>query len=197
MTSVEQFEHPLILGGHIRVYEQENPNNVLFSQKNVIALNTKFLFARLMAASTEPRYGVWGLAVGAGAPDWPDTNQPDPKATQQTIVTPILRKRLSSVRFVDTDLNVIANSGFSNIVDFQTILNATTDSIGNPIRELGLVGGGSASGVTDLAVAPFFDSSTQNGINTVNSAILLNYKTLPPLILPAGVNFIFSWVLTF
>ena len=184
-----------VVGGHIRVFEQDNPSNILLSEKNVICLSTKYLFARLMKDAAEPGYGVWGLAVGAGAPDWPANNQPDALPTQQHIITPLLRKPCSFVRFVDTSLNQISNNGFSNMVDFQTILNATTDNIGTPIRELGLIGGG--TGATDPATAPFFNSSTQGGIDTVSNITLINYKTLPPLKLPEGINFIFSWVLTF
>jgi hypothetical protein len=185
-----------IAKGHIRVFERDNPTNVLFEEHNVICLNTKYLFARLMMNSSEPAEGVWGLAVGAGSPDWPANNQPDALPTQQQIITPIIRKRCTWKRFVDTELNTIANSGYSNMVDFQTVLNATTDNIGTPIRELGLIGGG--NGVMDhWDTADMFDSSTQGGKNTVVNPVLINYKTLPPLKLPEGINFIFSWVLTF
>lgn len=190
MNLNEQFPR-IMLSGHIRVFEQNNPKNVLLSEKNVITLSTKFLFARLMANSTEPQNGVWGLAVGAGAPDWPANNQPDALASQQRIITPLLRKKCSSQRFVGLDLNTVPNNGFSNMVDFQTILNATTDGIATPIRELGLIGGGVAG--TNMYTAPFFDSAS---INTVDSVVLINYKTLPPLKLPEGVNFIMSWVLS-
>lgn len=191
MNLNEQFP-PVIAQGYIRVFEQDNPSNILFSGKNVITLNTKYLFARLMANSVEPQNGVWGLALGAGAPDWPDNNQPDALASQQSIVTPLLRKKCSSQRFVDLNLNTVVNNGFSNMVDFQTILNATTDGIATPIRELGLIGGGISS--TNMYTAPFFNSAS---VNTVNSVVLINYKTLPPLKLPEGVNFVMSWVLTF
>ena len=148
-----------------------------------------------MANSKEPLFGVWGLAIGAGAPDWPANNQPDGLPTQQQIVTPILRKPIHWARFVDSNLNVIADGGYSNMVDFQTILNASTDNIGTPIREIGLIGGGTTG--TNLQTAVPFDSSTQAGINTIDSALLINYKTLPPLALPAGVGFVMSWILTF
>lgn len=193
MNLTEHFD-PFIKKGHIKVFEQDNPENVLFEDKNVICLNTKYLFARLLANSLEPQNGVWGLAVGAGAPDWPANNQPDALASQQRIITPLLRKKCSSQRFVGLDLNTVANNGFSNMVDFQTILNATTDAIATPIRELGLIAGGTADPVTNMYTAPFFDSAS---INTVNSVVLINYKTLPPLKLPEGINFIFSWILTF
>jgi hypothetical protein len=181
------------LKGHIRVFEEGNPSNMLFEDKNVICLNTKYLFARLMADSAEPRFGIWGLALGAGAPDWPANNQPDALASQQSIITPLLRKK-ATARFVGLDLNTIPDNGFSNMVDFQTIVNATTDGLTTPIRELGLIGGGSATDSTNMATAPFFDTVD---VNVVDSVILINYKTLPPLKLPEGINIIFSWILTF
>ena len=180
--------------GYIRVFEEANPGNIIFEEHNVICLNTQYLFARMMANISDPVAGVWGLAIGAGAPDWPLNNQPDALPTQQNIITPILRKPCRYIQFVDQNLNVIPGSGYSNIVDFQTVLNATTDSINTPIRELGLIGGGSSASSTNLQVAPFFSNATPNLTDT---AILVNYKTLPPLVLPAGINFIMSWVLTF
>lgn len=188
-----------IIKGHIRVYEQANPKNIIFEEDNVICSNTKYLFARMMAASGDspvwPGFGVWGLAVGAGGPDWPINTQPDALNTQQSILTPILRKRLSSVNYVDSSLNIIVDSGYSNIVDFQTVLNATSDNIGTPIREIGLIAGGDIG--TDMMAAPFFDSTNQTTINTIDSVVLVNYKTLPPLKLPEGISFVWSWVLTF
>jgi hypothetical protein len=183
--------------GYIRVFEEANPSNTIFAEHNTVCLNTQYLFARMMANISDPVAGVWGLAIGAGAPDWPLNNQPDALPTQQNIITPILRKPCSYIQFVDENLNVIPNEGYSNIVDFQTILNATTDSINTPIRELGLIGGGSTASSTTLGAAPFFNNATQASINDTNTAILINYKTLPPLVLPAGINFIMSWVLQF
>lgn len=183
-----------LCSGRIRVFEQNNPNNILFDQKNVITLNTKYLFARLLSTfntAVIPAHGVWGLAVGAGAPDWPDTNQPA-TADQTGIITELKRKRLQSVRFVDVDLNPLPTDQLSNRVDFQTVLNATTDSIETPIRELGLIGGGTSG--TDMLTAPYFSRSTPSEIDSV---VLINYKTLPPLRLPDGINFIFSWILEF
>jgi hypothetical protein len=33
--------------------------------------------------------------------------------------------------------------------------------------------------------------------HALDTVVLINYKTLPPLPLPPGINLIFSWVLTF
>ena len=99
---------------------------------------------------------------------------------------------------MDSNLNVIPNGGYSNMVDFQTVLNSVNDNINTPIRELGLIGGGKTGGLDlGLKATPFFNSSSQDNINKTDTALLINYKTLPPLVLPAGINFIFSWVLTF
>lgn len=187
-----------IAHGHLRVYEKDHPERVFYEHKNTICLNSGYLFARLLAATAGdtaiwPESGVWGLALGAGAPDWPANSQPDALPTQQAIVTPLLRKRLSSIRYVDTDLNPIPNNGYSKILDVQTIVNATTDNLTLPIRELGLIGGGDGS--TDFLNTAFFDSSNQTGINTVTHPILLNYLTTPPMKLPDGITFIFSWIL--
>lgn len=186
---------PTICRGTLRVYQQSDPSAVLFEKKNVITTNTKFLFARLMSdfiPSASPSYGVWGLAVGAGHPNWPDTNYPSPEATQWNIITELKRKRLNTVRFVDADLNPLPSGQYSNIVDFQTVLNATNDAIETPIRELALIGGGTTG--TDMLTAPFFNESTPSELDSV---VMINYLTLPPLRLPDGINFIFSWILEF
>jgi hypothetical protein len=79
-------------------------------------------------------------------------------------------------------------------VDFQTVLNATLDNINVPIREMGLIGGGThGTANTNMLQAPYWDPATRDA----NSVTLINYKTMPPLALPPGINFIVSWVLKF
>ena len=200
---------PIILKGHIRVWEEQKPENVLYSADNIIVNTTKWLFSRLMAQSIEPEFGVWGLALGAGDPNWPPETQPAETSAQTALITEFKRKQCSKIQFVDSDLNPIP--GLSLQVDFQTIVNATTDAITQPIREMGLIGGGTQTStvpsptfvvtpVTDMLTAPYFsptDTSGAGGGPSTNSVILINYKTLPPLPLPAGINLIFSWVLSF
>jgi hypothetical protein len=175
--------------GSIRIYETSNPSNILFSQKNAIANCSSYLFARLLANLNEPQFGVWGLALGDGDPTWPSNNQPDALPTQTGLVASRLRKPLSAAKFVDSNYNQVT---MSNLVDFQTIINATTDNLLTPIREMGLIGGGTTG--TDMINAPFFDPTAPT---QTNSVVLINYKTLPPLLLPAGVNFTFSVIFTF
>lgn len=209
-----------IASGHIRVMRADN-RQVIYEDKNIIVNVVKYLFARLMAntlpgagsvnagpvplgnlgaGSTpigDPLYGVWGLALGSGSPSWSPDTQPVETASQTNLIAQILRKQLSTVNYVDTNLNPIA--AYTNMVDFQTTVNATTDSLGQQgIREMGLIGGGTLGSAppgtdTNMLTAPFWNP----GAPLANSVVLINYKTLPPLILPPEVDMIFSWVLTF
>jgi hypothetical protein len=204
----------MALKGHVRIFEFGNPSNIIYEEPNLIVDCVRSLFARLMANSKEPAYGVWGLGLGSGSDAWTstippkeDTIQPQPTA----LYRPVLRKKISFVKFVDADLNPV--KGFSEKVDFQTIVKSNEDGLISgtngealPIREMGLLGGGSTVDNTqmetanpwnpdsDLATSPGFISTGRNHSDTVT---LINYKTLPSLILPDGIPFIFSWILTF
>jgi hypothetical protein len=151
----------------------------------------------------DPLYGVWGLALGAGSPSWAPETQPDPTPVQTALISEFLRKPLSRINYVDSSFNPL--SYFSTMVDFQTTVNATTDNITQSIREMGLIGGGTLVGAgnepTNMLTAPYFNPSRV--VNSVpapgpaDSVVLVNYKTLPPLLLPAGVDITFSWILQF
>jgi hypothetical protein len=216
MRNFDQFG-PGFSDVNIRVWRADT-GEVLYQDHNVIVNVVKWLFARLMAnsvpnapqppyllgetsdANADPLYGIWGLALGAGSPTWAPETQPDPTPVQTALFQQILRKPLSRISYVDQNFNPL--SKFSTMVDFQTTVNATTDNITQGIREMGLIGGGTINlgGPTNMLTAPYFDPSDTTGPGqgpNPNSVVLINYKTLPPLILPAGVDIIFSWVLSF
>ena len=208
MRNFEQFN--TIAEANVSV-KREDTGEILYEAHNVIVNVSKWLFARLMAnvnpndpnppyqQGHEALYGIWGLAFGAGDPSWAPETQPDPTPAQTALIAQFLRKKLSRVNFVDSNQNPL--NTLSTIVDFQTTINATTDNISQAIREMGLIGGGSfganpPSTITDMQQAPYFNpSATPPG--PANSVVLINYLTLPPLILPPGVNIIISWVLAF
>ncbi len=213
-SEVEQVRTYLQMKGHIRVFEKDNPKKVYLDLDNVICQTTSSLAARLFAGNTnlslgfEPAFGIWGLAVGSGNPSWPSNSQPDATATQTALFAEVLRKRCSFIRFVDANLNPV--TGYSNTVDFQTTLNATTDNITVPLRELGLIGGGSTSQIptTNMLTAPYWVPpdpanpqnnwpAVSNGPGNPDSVTLINYKTLNPLVMPSGVSLIFAWSLSF
>jgi len=202
---------------NIRVTRKDT-GEVLYQGHNVIVNIVKSLFARLMAnalpnsaqvpfvlgesgVQADPLYGVWGLALGAGSPSWAPETQPDPTPVQTALISQFLRKPLSTINYVDVNFNPLPY--FSTMVDFQTTVNATSDNITQAIREMGLIGGGTlnpaAGGPTNMLNASFWNPSdtSYGGGPSPNSVTLINYKTLPPLILPAGVDIIFSWILQF
>lgn len=199
---------------NIRV-KRADTGEVLWQGHNVIVNVIKWLFSRLMAnalpnapavpytfgetgVSADPLYGIWGLALGAGSPSWAPETQPDPSPVQTSLIAEFLRKHLSRINYVDVNFNPV--NQFSTIVDFQTTVNATTDNITQAIREMGLIGGGTLVGAggqpTNMQTAPYFNPNlTPPG--PADSIVLCNYFTLPPLILPAGVDIIFSIILSF
>lgn len=205
------------LKGHIRIFEFGNPSNIIYQEDNLICNTVKSLFARLLANSKEPAYGVWGLGLGEGRESWEEIPVPPKEDTIQpqptSLFRPILRQKISFVRFVDADLNPVR--GFSERVDFQTLVKAgdnsalisSVDGGTIPIREMGLLGGGSTEANTQMETAlpwnPDTDLATNPGylhpgdISHANTVTLINYKTLPALILPEGIPFVFSWILTF
>lgn len=210
---------------------REDTGEVLFTGHNTIVNTVKWLFSRLMANANptdssvpyplghEPLYSVWGLALGAGSPSWAPETQPQETPVQTTLIQEFLRKQLSRINFVQPDKSGgwTPINTLSTYVDFECIVNATTDNITQSIREMGLIGGGTnnlptnviSTGVTDMQHATYFTGNISNygqnspvvGLTAVqnaqNTVTMVNYKTLPPLLLPPGVNIIFSWVLSF
>jgi hypothetical protein len=198
---------------HIRV-SREDTGEVLYKEDNTIVNVVKWLFSRLMAnvnptdpsppyvLGHEPLYSVWGLALGAGSPTWAPETQPQETPVQTALVQEFIRKPLSAINYVQPNNNGgwTSINTLSTYVDFECVVNATTDNITQSIREMGLIGGGSVSQSTNMQTAPYFTGNISNYANVTaaqNTVNLINYKTLPPLLLPPGVNIIFSWVLSF
>lgn len=200
---VEKIEDTFKLRGHIKIYEAENPDNVLYEEHNVIVNIVKILFSRLMANSVEPQYGIWGLAIGSGNPSW-GSNPPAETPTQTALVNETKRKKATLIRFLDPTSLAPISSGFSSVVEVQTLFNATTDNITQPIQEMGLIGGGTVTPLTNMSTASYWNLAATSGggfVDTTaadaNSVILINYKTLAPLTLPAGLSIIIAWQLQF
>jgi hypothetical protein len=183
----------LIKHGHIKIYDRDNPGRVFYEANNVIVNSSSYLFARMLAKSTEPQFGVWGLAIGAGGSGtngWSATQQPDPVPTVNAMVSEIIRKQFTSSTFLDGNGN--ATSGLTTTIQFQTLFNATTDNVTVPIREMGLIGGGTTVGTpTDINTAPYFDPANP----LANSIVLINYKTLPAFTLPPNISVAIDWSL--
>jgi hypothetical protein len=210
MLDIKEFK------GFPRVIRQDN-GEVIYRGENVIVNTVKSLFARLFAnnlpntslisgpnlLTVDCLYSVWGLALGTGDPTWSPDTQPVETPGQTALISQVLRKPLSAANYVITsdNVNFTPVSYFTNLVDFQTLVNSTTDNIlGVGIREMGLIGGGSKGAATPMLTAPYWnpaDTSGPGGGPNPNSVTLINYETTPPLILPPGKSLIFSWIIQF
>ena len=216
---VERVSDP-IRKGTVRIF-REDTGETLYEDHNIITNISSWLFSIFMAATgpqqpvspsttAPPLYGVWGLALGAGSPSWAPQTQPVEEAVQAELIQPLVRVRLSMVNFVTQD----SSGNWSPVpypatsVDFETTVNSTVNNINQPIREMGLIGGGIADmGSYTMLTAPFFNGNPSSYVNPVTqqvnvtamqqTVILINYKTLPPLNLPPGINIIFSWIFQF
>jgi hypothetical protein len=218
MPGIEKVPIP-IKQGNIRIYRKDT-GEVLYEDHNIIVDISRWLFAQFMACAsplnlsppqvqpisinaTEPAWGVWGLALGAGSPTWAPTTQPVETAAQIELIQPIVRVQLSRVNFVtqDTQGNWNPSAVITTNVDFETTVNSTTNNINQAIREMGLIGGGIADmGSYTMLTAPYFNGNPSSYATVKASqqtVILLNYKTLPPLLLPPGIDIIFSWIFQF
>lgn len=189
---------PRTLRGEVKIFDINQPEDVFFEKKNVIVNGVSFLFARLLSNPLEPLAGVWGLAVGAGGTGtngWSANQQPDPVATVTSMVSEIKRKPLLKFNYLDASGNPTA--ALTTTINFVTALNATTDGISVPIREMGLIGGGTTltvnGGPTNMLTAPYFDPTNPQ----FNSVLLINYITLPPFILPPNISIGIGWKLSF
>jgi hypothetical protein len=103
------------------------------------------------------------------------------------MVDEIKRKQLAQVQFVDSQGN--PTSALTNVVSFLTVLNDTTDNITSPIREMGLIGGLTSP---NALTATYLDPSAP----AAGTLVLINYVTLPPFLLPSGVDMGVKWTLT-
>lgn len=189
--------YPGIALGKVRIYRMDT-QEIVFEKKNVICNASSYLTARLFSNNADPVGGIWGLALGSGgssANGWSANSQPTPAATQTAMVNEIKRKQLAQVQYLDTNGN--PTTTITNVVDFTTVLNATTDNITDAIREMGLIGGGTQNGAggvpTNMLTAPYFNPAAP----VADSVILVNYQTLPPLLLPPDTQIGVAWTVTF
>jgi len=184
------------LTGRIRIFEEENPSNILLDEKNLILNGTSWLFSQLMMNASSVTNSVWGLAMGAGDPNWDESGLVLPIATDYSLLAqfPVPgpgRIAFSAKNFIDA--NGVATA-WSTTIDFQTNVSTTIFPAlqGTAIRELGLIGGvAPTSG--DFSSAPFFNPASPSPA----SVVLINSKRFQSLVLPDGVSFTISWQLAF
>jgi hypothetical protein len=190
--------------GEVSIFRMDEPDQLLFHRKNVIVNGTSFLFGSLLSVSggpagslVPPVAGIWGLSVGAGgtsAQGFSADQEPDPTALQFAMVSEITRVQLSTVNFLDANLNPTTTQ--TTTLGLLTVLNSEQNEINVAIREMGLFGGGTTSvaqgGPTDMLTAPMLNPASP----VPNSTILVNYITLSSFLLPQGEDIGVLWRLS-
>lgn len=144
--------------------------------KNLIVKSCGILLARLMketvSGNASAIHGAFCLAMGTGNASW-DTSLPAETADQETLVSEIVRKEFSNTYYVDGDGNYTVTP--TNIVDFVTTFDA--DEANASLREMGLFGG--------------------TATTSIDSGIMINYKTFAVINKPNTSTMTIVWRLTF
>jgi hypothetical protein len=164
---------------------------------NKVTLDASILLARLLKSTiipyqSEPRFGIYALALGTGDIAWDPNHPPAATNTQRSLFNELARKAISATNFVDPQGNI---SGVpTNIVDF-TATFAPGEATG-PLTEMGLLGGD-----IDPILANTNPILPPNGIydptvNTVGFDSLVNFLTFPVINKPALSSLSFTWRLT-
>jgi hypothetical protein len=111
-------------------------------KNNIVTLDASILVARLMKGTavpytSEPRFGIFALAVGTGSVAWDPLNPPPPTTTQRSLENEIARKQVSTASFIDPSGNIVGYP--TNVVDL-TVIFSESEAVGTLV-EMALLGG--------------------------------------------------------
>jgi hypothetical protein len=167
-------------------------------QKNIVTLDASILIARLMKSPpipnlSEPKFGVFALALGTGNVSWDPMNPPSATNTQRSLWNELARKQISVASFIDGDGSM---SGIpTHVVDFTTTFSEA-EAVG-PLTEMGLLGGDvdTNMAITNPILPPngIYDPT----VNVVGKDMLVNYLTFQVINKPATSTLTWTWRLTF
>jgi hypothetical protein len=166
--------------------------------KNVVTMDASILIARLMRSSasphvSEPNFGVYALAVGAGDVGWNLQNPPPASKTQRSLYNEIGRKAIASSSFIDGNGSV---SGIpTNVVDFTTVFSES-EAVG-PIVEMGLIGGDVSTNMSVRSPVLPPNGAYDPTVNLVGMDTLVNYLTFPVINKPPTSTLSWTWRLSF
>lgn len=165
--------------------------------KNVVTLDAGILIARLIKGTgvanvSEPKFGVYALAVGTGDVGWNPMNPPPANNAQRSLYNELGRKAIASSSFIDQSGMI---SGIpTHIVDFNVTFS-NSEAVG-PLTEMGLVG---ADISTNMAVRnPVLppNGPYDPTVNLVGKDTLVNYLTFPVINKPPTSTLSWTWRLT-
>jgi len=165
--------------------------------KNVVTLDGGILIARLMKSTataylSEPKFGVYALAVGTGDVGWNPMNPPPANNAQRSLYNELGRKAVASTQFIDAGGMI---SGIpTNVVDFNFTFSSA-EAVG-PLTEMGLVGGDLSTNmaVTNPVMPP--NGPYDPTVNLVGKDTLVNYLTFPVINKPPTSTLSWTWRIT-
>jgi hypothetical protein len=165
---------------------------------NIVTLDAGLLIARLMKSTatpnvSEPKFGIYAIAVGTGDVGWNPMNPPPANVNQRSLFNEIARKAVASTSFIDK--NGAISGVPTNVVDF-TFSFSVSEAVG-PLTEMGLVGGDLSTNMSirNPVLPPngLYDPT----VNTVGKDTLSNYLTFPVINKPSTSTLNLTYRLTF
>ncbi len=162
--------------------------------KNVVTLDASIMVARLLKSTavpnlSEPRFGIYALALGTGDAGWDPMGPPSGNNAQRSLYNELGRKAIVSTQFVDA----LGNPSLipTNVVDFTTIFTES-EAVG-PLTEMGLLGGDVS---TNMAIRnPVLPPNGEYdpSVDVTGLDCLANYVTFPVINKPATSTLTWTW----
>jgi hypothetical protein len=165
--------------------------------KNVVTIDASILIARLLkspgvANVSEPKFGVYALAVGTGNVGWDPMNPPAGTSTQRSLYNEIGRKTIATSNYINS-LGAISAIP-TNVVDY-TVTFTESEAVG-PLVEMGLIGGDPDSNV--LIRNPILPANGLHDptVDVRSLDMLLNYTTFKVINKPPTSTWSLTWRLS-
>lgn len=164
---------------------------------NVVTIDASILVARLLkspnvANVSEPKFGIYALAVGTGDIGWDPLNPPAGTSTQRSLYTEIGRKKIATSNYIDSLGSISAIP--TNVVDYTTTF-AESEAVGGLV-EMGLIGGDPDTNV--LIRNPILPANGiySSAIDVRSMDMLVNYISMKVISKPASSTISFTWRLS-
>lgn len=165
--------------------------------KNLVTLDASILVARLLKSPpvphvSEPKFGVFALAVGTGDIGWDPMNPPAATNTQRSLFNELARKQITVSNFIDAASSI---SGIpTHVIDFTTTFSES-EAVG-ALVEMGLLGGDvdTNMAITNPILPP--NGIYNPTVDVVGKDMLVNYLTFPVINKPATSTLSWTWRIT-
>ena len=166
--------------------------------KNIVTLDASILVARLIKGTavanvSEPKFGVYALAVGTGDAGWNPLNPPSATDTQRSLYNELGRKVIASTQFVDS----LGNPSLipTNVVDFTT--QFVEAEVVGPLCEMGLIGGDLPTSMASRSPILPPNGERDTSVDVTGMDTLVNYITFPCISKSPTSKLSWTWRISF